>query len=219
MFFLPANCMVCGERLPSGRDVLCLRCEYRLPRTRFGDRPGNSVEQLFWGRVPVEMATSLLRFEKGSAYQALLHDLKYRNNRRAGIYLGRLLGETLKGSAYGACDLMLPVPLHPKRYRARGFNQSEIIARGVSEVLNIPVHAGLLKRSVHHDSQTTLGRYERYQNVTGNFLLSRKAPDLDGTRILLIDDVVTTGSTLEACVHTLTLRHSCRVYVATISCA
>ena len=219
MLFLPANCPVCGKRLFSPGEVICLRCEQGLPRTGFRDNPENRVNMIFWGRVPVEIATSLLGFEKGSAYQSLLHDLKYRQNRRVGYYLGRLLGEELKESSYSVCDMLIPVPLHPKKYRTRGYNQSELIARGASGVLDIPVIPDLLLRSVHHESQTRLGRYERYENVAGSFQLSKKAADLNGSRILLIDDVITTGSTLEACVKVLVDSYHCRVYVATISCA
>jgi ComF family protein len=219
MFFFPANCLVCGKKLHSPGGVLCLQCEYNLPRTGYRDRQNNPVNQVFWGRVPVEMGTSLFRFEKGSDYQALLHDLKYRGNRLVGFYLGKLLGHELAASSFAACDMMVPVPLHPRKYRQRGFNQSEVIARGTSEVTGIPVETGLLERVVHHRSQTSLGRYERYENVHGNFRLARNAPDVNGKKILLIDDVVTTGSTLEACSLELLKAFRCLVYIATVSCA
>ena len=173
----------------------------------------------FWGRVQLEHCTSLFRFEKGSAYQSLLHDLKYRGNRKVGLYLGRLLGHDLKNSPYAHCDLIVPVPLHGKRLRQRGYNQSEIIAKGVSEILHIPLETNLLIRKVHQSSQTFMGRYERFENVSGSFGISRKAIPMHGKKILLVDDVVTTGATLEACCQVLFSIYSCQVYIATVCCA
>ena len=219
MFFFPATCLVCGKRLSLPGDVLCLRCEYGMPETRFSDPGNNPVCKIFWGRVPVEMGTSLFRFEKGSAYQILLHDLKYRGNVNAGRYLGRLLGNELKQSAFSRCDLLVPVPVHHKRLRERGYNQSEIIAAGASEMMGIPVMTNLLVRTVHHKSQTTMSRYERFENVSGNFRLTTGHPDLSCKRILLIDDVVTTGATLEACSELLQLNFDCLVSIATVSFA
>jgi ComF family protein len=219
IFFFPANCLVCGKKLPSAAEVLCLECEYNMPRTGYRDQMDNPVSQAFWGRVPVEIGTALLRFEKGSAYQSLLHELKYRGNRKAGYYLGKLLGKELLSSAFSSCDVMVPVPLHPKRFRQRVYNQSEVIAHGVSEVTGIPLVSGLLMRSVHHHSQTSMGRYDRFENVSGNFRISPKAPDVNGKKILLVDDVVTTGSTLEACSLELLKRYSCSIYIAAVSCA
>jgi len=219
MFFFPLRCLVCGKSLGNPGEVLCLGCEYRMPRTGFRDDPENPVSKLFWGRVPVECGTSLFRFEKGSSYQVLLHELKYRGNRKSGLYLGRLLGHELKHTSYSICELIIPVPLHRKRYRERGYNQSELIGRGLSEVLDIPMATHVLIRSGQQDSQTTMGRLDRFRNVSGNFRLCSHPPDLDGMRILLIDDVVTTGATLEACCRVLLDAFRCRIYVATVSCA
>ncbi len=219
MLIFPVNCGVCGKRLSSLGGVLCLPCEYKMPKTGFTDYTNNSVCKLFWGRTPVEMATSLFRFQKGSSYQALLHDFKYRGNRKAGFYLGMLLGNELKNTNFSSCDLLVPIPIHKKRLRKRGFNQSEIIARGASQVMGIPLASNILRRSGHQISQTSMGRYERFENVKDNFQLTPKPPDVNGKRILLVDDVVTTGATLEACSEILLRHFKCLIYIATVSCA
>jgi ComF family protein len=219
MFFFPVNCIVCGKPLSPPSGVICLECEYQMPRTGYGDRSDNPVNKNFWGRVPIEMATSLFRFEKGSAYQAILHDLKYKGNRRAGLYLGQLLGHALTHTTFSDCDLLIPVPLHRRKLRQRGYNQSEIIARGISGILNIPVENNMLIRSIQNDSQILMGRIERFENVSGNFDLSSRHPDISGKKVLLIDDVLTTGATLEACSRILLDHFDCIVYVATVCCA
>lgn len=219
LYLFPELCLVCGKRLSGSGEVLCLNCEYNLPKTAHCDIHANQVNQAFWGRVPTEKSTSLFRFEKGSPYQSLLHDLKYRGNQRAGLYLGRLLGRELLHSSFSTCDIMVPVPLHQKRLKKRGYNQSELIARGASEITRIPVFPELLKRITHRPSQTSLGRYERYQNIRGNFCVSSDAPDVNGMKILLIDDVMTTGSTLEACSWELLKTFNCRIYIATLAVA
>jgi len=219
MFFFPVHCLVCGKSLKTPDGVLCLGCEYRMPRTGFRDDPENPVSMIFWGRVPVECATSLFRFEKGSAYQVLLHELKYRGNRKTGVYLGRLLGHELKDTSFAECELIIPVPLHRKKYRERGYNQSELIGRGLSEILDIPLATSVLVRHRQHDSQTTMGRLDRFENVSGNFGISSRSPDISGMRILLVDDVVTTGATLETCCRVLLDHFRCRIFVATVSCA
>jgi ComF family protein len=219
MLFFPSNCLVCGKRLPSPREILCFKCEYLMPKTGYGGWEDNPVSRTFWGRVPVLWGTSLFRFEKGSAYQSLLHELKYRGNRKAGLYLGRLLGQELIHSSFPKCDLLVPVPLHPGRQRQRGYNQSEIIARGASEITGIPVVTRLIIRRGRHRSQTSMGRHERFENVFEEFSLGKRPMDINGLRVLLVDDVITTGATLEACSRLLFSHFTCLVYVATVSCA
>lgn len=219
MLFFPSNCLVCGKRLHSIREVLCFTCEHLMPKTGYGKQDNNPVSRTFWGRVPVHSGTSLFRFEKGSAYQAVLHDLKYRGNRKAGLYLGRLLGHELMHSSFSKCDLLVPVPLHPGRLRQRGYNQSEIIARGCSEITGIPVVTKLIIRRGRHRSQTSMGRLERFENVIEEFFLGSRPMDINGKKVLIIDDVITTGATLEACSHVLFSHFTCLVYVATVSMA
>ena len=219
MFFFPSNCLVCGKRLASAREVLCFNCEYLMPKVSGKFLMDHPVSSTFWGRVPLEGCTSLFRFEKGSRYQILLHDLKYRGNRQAGLYLGRLLGQELLHSPFACCDLLVPVPLHARKRRQRGYNQSEVIARACSEVMGIPLDGRLLVRPIHRSSQTRLSRQDRFENVKNDFAISRKAGDINGMRILLVDDVLTTGATLEACCSTLLGRYNCLIFVATVAYA
>jgi ComF family protein len=190
-----------------------------MPKTGFGDCDTNPVSKIFWGRVPVRAGTSLFRFEKGSAYQELLHDLKYRGNRRAGLYLGRLLGQELKHTRFSDCDLIIPVPLHRRRQKKRGYNQSEIIARGASDITGIPVAGQLVGRKKNVRSQTKMNRQERFENMAKAFILNDYTSNLNGKKILIIDDIITTGATLEACSELLFKHFSCMIYVATVSCA
>ena len=219
MLFFPSNCLVCGLKLHAPGDILCFICELEMPRTGFGDFENNPVSKIFWGRVRVSGGTSLFRFEKGSAYQTLLHDLKYRGNRRAGLYLGRLLGQELMNTSLADSDLMVPVPLHRLRLKRRGFNQSELIARGASEITGIPVANHLLKRHSYQHSQTTMNRQERFENMAAAFTLGNNAPDLHEKKILIIDDIITTGATLEACSQVMLSQFKCLVYIATVSYA
>jgi len=219
MLFFPSNCMVCGKRLNTPGEILCFVCEMKMPRTGFGDCDNNPVSKIFWGRVRVRAGTSLFRFEKGSAYQTLLHDLKYRGNRRAGLYLGRLLGQELKVGIFSDCDLMVPVPLHRLRLKRRGYNQSELIARGASEITGIPVANHLIRRKSNKRSQTSMNRQERFENMARAFILYDCAPDLHDKKILIIDDIITTGATLESCSQVLLSHYKCRVYIATVSYA
>ena len=219
MLFFPSNCLVCGKKLHAPGAILCFTCEMLMPRTGFGDCENNPVSKIFWGRVRVRAGTSLFRFEKGSAYQTLLHDLKYRGNKKAGLYLGRLLGQALKHTSFSDCDLMIPVPLHRIKQKQRGYNQSELIARGASEITGIPVKNDLIRRKNYQRSQTTMNRQERFENMAQAFTLVKKAPDLHEKKILIIDDIITTGATLEACSQVLLNRFECLVYIATVSYA
>jgi ComF family protein len=190
-----------------------------ISKTGFMDCENNPVSQIFWGRVPVRAGTSLFRFEKGSAYQSLIHDLKYRGNRRVGFYLGRLLGQELKGSIFSDCDLIVPVPLHKKRLKERDYNQSELIARGTSEITKIPVACDLIKRKINMPSQTSMNRQERFQNMLKAFTFCASPPDLYEKKILIVDDIITTGATLEACSRVLLNHCNCQIYIATVSYA
>lgn len=181
-----------------------------------GNPKSGLVSQIFWGRVPVRAGISLFRFEKGSPYQTLIHELKYRGNRKAGLYMGRLLGQVLKKGVFSECDLMLPVPLHRRKLRQRGYNQSELIARGVSEITGIPLAGDIIRQKKYKHSQTRMNRQERFENMEKAFSLGKSTLKLQQKKILIIDDIITTGATLEACSRLLLENFDCSVYVATL---
>ena len=155
--------------------------------------------QMFWGRVKLEGATALLFYSKGGTVQKMMHDFKYRGNRGVGIFLGQELGRELKKlQPYCSADMIIPVPLHPRKKRKRGFNQAEIFADGISEVMKIPVKTNILKRSSYSKTQTRKSRFLRWKNVEQIFVI-KDSEAIDNKHILLVDDVITTGATLESC--------------------
>ncbi len=215
----PPVCPGCSRPLFRNEKVLCTYCLHGLPRTNFHRFRENPVEQTFWGRVLLEGATSFLFFSKGGKVQQLMHAIKYRNQKKAGFFLGELFGrEIAHTEPFSACKLIIPVPLHPKKLRKRGYNQSEIIGRGMGKTMNIPVRTDILMRRLHSDTQTRKSRYNRWINVRNIFSLKNQGA-IYGRHILLIDDVLTTGATLEACIQTLNVAGELKISVATLAYA
>ncbi|MDR3329151.1 MAG: ComF family protein [Prevotellaceae bacterium] len=217
----PNRCEACGALLVAGEQVLCSGCRYKLPRTGYWLQKDNPLEQLFWGRLPVESACSLFFMGKGSRYRKLLHKLKYSNKPRIGVALGRLLGaELAQAAAYQSITHIIPIPLHPKRQRKRGYNQSEMIAEGIAQEMAKPLRADIVFRPQYNETQTKKTRDERWKNVQGIFAVrpGRAAP-LAGGHVLLVDDVLTTGATIEACAAALMQAVGCKLSVATLAAA
>ncbi len=198
----PGICDACGNTLAGNESRVCTSCLANLPFTHYWKSADNPVSALFWGRISIENAASMLFFEKGSTLQHLLHNLKYKGKNEIGIVLGKISGVKLQGTPYANADLIIPIPLHASRQRKRGYNQSEMIAKGLSASLNIPLESKAIIRCKPTRSQTAKTRYERWQNVEGAFLLTRPEA-LTGKHLLVIDDVVTTGATSEACMEEL----------------
>ncbi|MBN2521808.1 MAG: ComF family protein [Bacteroidales bacterium] len=193
----PRNCYACNTSLVGNEIVLCTACRHSLPETGFYDSDDNPVMKLFWGRIPVVHATAFLFFEKSSKYQALIHQLKYNGKKEVGIFLGNLLGAALRNTKFNETEVIVSVPLHRSKLRRRGYNQSDIIAGQISEITGKPHLTNVLKRRVNTRSQTGKKRYDRWKNVEGIFECCK--PELiKNKHVLLIDDVVTTGATLEA---------------------
>jgi ComF family protein len=170
-----------------------------MPRTNFHRQKDNPVEKRFWGKADIFRATSFFFFQKGSPFQKLIHDLKYKGNKESGEVLGKYAAADLtENEDFCSVDIIVPVPLHPNKLRKRGYNQSEWIARGMAAVLQKPVDVQNLFRAIENPTQTKKSVYERFQNTEGIFQL--KNPQLfENKHILIVDDVLTTGSTLEAC--------------------
>ncbi len=214
----PRHCEACGCALHGREQVLCLSCLYHLPLTDYPATPGNKLEQVFWGRVQLERACALFFFVKGSRYRRLLHKLKYKGKTVIGLELGRRLGQALKtDAAYQSVDLIVPLPLHPKRLRQRGYNQSEQIAAGIAESTGWTVDTRSVVRLEFTGSQTRRSRIDRWKNVEEVFAVSREEP-LRNKHVLLVDDVITTGATIEACAQQLLKVEGCRVSVAALAC-
>jgi predicted amidophosphoribosyltransferase len=170
----PHYCAACGSILYLNEEPLCLACLADLPRTKFHNDPENEVARIFWGRIPVVHATSFMYFTKNSRYRQILHELKYNGQQHLGIAMGKLFGLELRNSQFSQVDIIHPVPLHKSKFRQRGYNQSELISRGLSEIMNIPMETNLVLRAVETRTQTKKTRYERWENVRGTFIASNK---------------------------------------------
>lgn len=197
--FFPDLCVVCNDRLTEGEQHICTDCLILLPRTNFHLQPDNRLEQFFAGRIPFQHIAAYAYFVKGGSIQSIIHELKYKRNPQIGTYIGQLCGENLRGSSFIAdVDILVPVPLHPKREKERGYNQSLEICKGISEVTSIPIDSNTLIRKVNNKSQTKNSRFDRWKNVEDIFSITDSTA-FQNKHILLVDDVITTGSTLEFC--------------------
>ena len=197
---------------------LCDLCLFHLPRTNFEKDLNNPVAQLFWGRVFIELATSFFFYSKGSKYQHILHELKYKGKKEIGFEIGKIFGKEIMNSEFSDVDLIVPIPLHPSRERKRGYNQAEWIAMGLAEAMGKPLENKSILRITSSSTQTKKGRYDRWTNVEGIFR-TRLPEKLVNKHILLVDDVVTTGATLEACATAILSIPETKVSIATLAVA
>jgi ComF family protein len=217
--FYPRLCEGCNKPLLGSEDVLCLGCGLQLPKTAYHDIEDNDTATRLAGRVPFIYATSFAYFTNDGLLQHLLHGLKYTNKKEIGIYLGKqFANDLLKNDWIRSIDVIVPVPLHAKKEAARGYNQSVLIGEGMSEVLHIPLVADKLIRTRQTESQTQKTRSQRLENMKDAFLVM-DAATLTGKHILLIDDVLTTGATLEACALALLQVQDLKLSIATIGIA
>jgi len=215
----PRLCYACGNQLLRNEYLLCTGCYVSIPRTNYHLQPENPVAQLFWGRCLIEKAAAFSFYARGSRIRNLIHSLKYLGIKEIGYELGRIYAVSLKSSGFTAdVDVIMPVPLHPSKRRIRGFNQSEYISAGVSDVTGLPVNTESLVRIVLSATQTNRSRYERWTNVEGIFQVA-DSEAIRGKHILLVDDVITTGSTIESCVNELLKVENVKVSVIAIGCA
>lgn len=217
--FFPPCCLTCKNPLTKGEKHICIQCLYKLPKTGFHLRKNNPAEQLFMGKFAFENATSFLYYEKGGITQMLIHALKYKGNKELGFYLGVLAARDLiKSASYSSIDILVPVPLHTQRQRNRGYNQAEYIARGMASVLNKPIDTQSLRRTRTNTTQTKKSVFDRWVNVQEIFSLSTMQ-NFAGKHILLVDDVITTGSTIGACAEVILTVPNARVSLISVAIA
>lgn len=217
--FFPHVCVGCGSDVLAQENTLCLRCITSLPETNYELHKANPVEKMFWGRLPLNTATAQFYFGKESLVQHLMHQFKYKGNRELGLQLGMIMGEQLKKSQrFEEVSALVPLPLFPVKERIRGYNQSAVLCQGIASVMNLPILDHVVSRPQHTETQTKKGRIDRWKNVEGKFLLNHKE-SLTGQHILLIDDVITTGATLESCGNELLQIENLKLSIATLCVA
>ena len=197
--FYPRYCRGCYDSLVRGEDLLCTQCLLEMPKSHYHLQQDNPFYLKFRGRLPVKHVMTLFKFVKESRVQQVLHALKYKQQPELGEMLGRVYGKDLAEADYkDSFDLIIPVPLHPSRRRIRGYNQSEEFGKGLSRVLEVPCNDTYMMRSAKTETQTHKTKLSRWENVNRIFRVV-KPETIAEKRILLVDDVVTTGATLEAC--------------------
>ncbi|MBS1564516.1 MAG: ComF family protein [Bacteroidetes bacterium] len=217
--FFPHRCAGCGGDVPDRSSPICLQCLHALPVTEHHLQPGNAPEQLFMGRLRIAAAASYCYMVRQQMMHALIHSIKYEGNRGLALLLGRMMGYRLRESPrFSTIEMLVPVPLYRERERERGYNQSALLCEGMAEVLGLPVVTGVLKRLSPTGTQTHKNRMERWQNMLENFRLTG-ADVIEGRHVLLVDDVITTGATLEACGRLLLKAPGVRLSVASLAWA
>lgn len=215
--FFPHNCEGCGTDVLEKDQFLCAQCFSELPETGFLSQSKNPIERNFYGRIPLQQAGAAYYFTKESLLQALLFQLKYRNNQAVGIYLGNLLGQFLAASElYADVDALIPLPLNPKKEKKRGYNQAKLICDGIAQVWEKPILDKAVIRKVFTKTQTHENRINRWQNMDGVFAVVQRE-SIMGKHILLVDDVVTTGATLEACGMPILEQENTTLSIATVA--
>jgi ComF family protein len=215
--FYPTYCNGCGRTLIRGEKHLCCHCLSNLPKTDFHTYKNNPIEMIFAGRVPIFRATSFCFFRYGNVIQTVVHQLKYNKNQAIGTYMGYLLGSyLLKEKEFASIDIILPIPLHPNKRKKRGYNQSECIGKGLAKIMSKEMDTTSLIRTVETSSQTKKTRYERVENTSGIFQVT-SSEKLTNKHILLIDDVITTGATIESATQQLVSLIGTKVSVASLA--
>ena len=217
--FYPQLCLICEESLLKHEECVCATCLHQTPKTDCFRVKENEVSKRFWGRVQLENAAALFIFNKEGNAQKIIHTLKYEEGKNIGIFLGKQLAYAINESDFfNDIDLIIPVPLHKQKQKLRGYNQSDFLAKGMSEILKIKIDQKSLIRIANTDSQTKRKRFSRWENMMQSFALKNPL-ELQGKHILLVDDVVTTGATLEACAQKLLEIDGVKVSIATIDVA
>lgn len=215
--FFPHNCSGCGTDILNNEDALCAHCLTQLPETGFLLKPENPVEKIFYGRLPVQHAGSAFYFNKDSLLQNLIIQVKYHGNQTAGIFLGRILGELISSSErFNDIDIIVPLPLNEKRLFKRGYNQALLLAKGIAEILQKSVVENAVERIFFTETQTHKDRITRWQTMEGVFKIADELA-IKNKHILLVDDIVTTGATLESCGKTVLQAENTKLSITTLA--
>lgn len=217
--FYPHLCILCENPLIENEQQICLNCLYNLPKTNYHTNKGNPTRALFAGFPQVNEVTAFLFFEKDGITQKLIHSFKYYDNKSLAEYLGRIAATELKEYGfYASVETIIPIPLHPKKEKKRGYNQSECIANGIASVYGCEIDKTSLIRVTETMSQTRKSVYDRHMNVENIFKLTDPGK-LSGKHVLLIDDVITTGATTSACIETLSEIPEIKISIFSMSIA
>lgn len=215
----PKVCCSCNQGLTQQEDILCFRCRSDLPKIKYSNLKDNELVNRFYGKLDIDYGLSYLYFYKSGITQKLLHQFKYKSQPEIGELIGAWVGyQLIESKINDKIDLIIPVPLHKKKERKRGYNQSDFFARGIFEVTKIPIDNRSLKRINYDDSQTHKTKEERWKSVENAFSLKDNSI-INSKRILLVDDVITTGATLEACGHQLLNNGAASLSIATMAIA
>ena len=215
--FFPHYCEGCGNDVVQTDQLLCLQCLAKLPETRFFESPGNPVEKTFYGRLQIQSAGTAYYFTKDSLMQHLITELKYQGKQDIGKYLGRMAAMQMqKSDRFNNIDITIPLPLNDKKLQKRGYNQATAIAEGMSELLNIPVISNAVVRKLITETQTKKDRVSRWQTMQDVFEVKHRSA-LENKHVLLVDDIVTTGATLEACGNVILQVTGSKLSLATVA--
>ena len=207
--FYPTICYACNCNQRDDDEMICMECFSNLPYTGFETIPENATEKLFWGRIPISFACSIFYFEKDNMIQHVVHHIKYNNEKNLGTYMGKLMGVKIKPLLKAhEIDYIIAMPLHPKKEKKRGYNQAALLCNGIKEICQVNYHENAILRIQHTQTQTKKSRIERWQNVSDVFDIPNPNA-IKGKNILIIDDVITTGASTEACGQTL-LHHGAK---------
>jgi len=215
--FFPHHCTGCGSDVIADTQMLCLQCLAKLPETNFFGAAGNPVEKTFYGRLNLQAAGAAYYFTKDSLVQHLIMQLKYHDNKEIGTYLGKLTALQMQQTdRFSSIDCIIPLPLNNKRQQKRGYNQAALIAEGISGVLNIPVITNAVKRKLFTETQTKKDRTSRWQSMQDVFEINN-ASLIENKHVLLVDDIITTGATLEACGNVMLQVPGLKLSIATVA--
>jgi ComF family protein len=214
--FYPEVCLTCGEGLAEKEEFICTSCLYKLPKTNYHNNPANALYKVFYGRAEIVAGAAFCYYSKGSMVQDLVHEIKYNGKKELGTCLGKWYGADLKNvSPFSELDFIIPVPLHPKKLKRRGYNQSACFAEGLSQAMGVSVLPDAITRLKDTETQTNKSRFSRWENVKDVFAVANKEQLLN-KNVLLVDDIITTGATMEACIHALNAVPVASISVASI---